>query len=207
MENSRIITLPPGRRTRCISRNPCSKCSKLRTPKATVTVSNVASGNSICSLSPLRKSIRASKPASCTFFFPISTMLAEISIPVTCFTPALHAAIEKSPVPQATSNKCPLPSSPMYFMAFRRQPLSMFNDNKWFNKSYLGAISLKMSFTTSFFAINSSPKAKEAVSKHLVILMLTQPLFVHSFLIVNTFRGVFLPKRLSRHPSPLPILR
>ena len=39
IENSRMTILPPLRVTRSISPSPFSRCSKLRTPKATVTAS------------------------------------------------------------------------------------------------------------------------------------------------------------------------
>ena len=44
--------------------------------------------------------------------------------------PARCAAIEKSPVPQATSNKHPFSCSPMQLIAFRLHPLSIFIDNR-----------------------------------------------------------------------------
>ena len=103
--NSRMTSLPPGRRTRAISRRPRSRSAKLRTPKPTVTASKRPGVvGKLQRVGPLEAD-RCRRRARAAFSRARSSIGSEKSQPTTWPPGETRPASSKarSPVPQQTS--------------------------------------------------------------------------------------------------------
>ena len=81
-KRAKMTSFPLSFSTRCISRSPLSRSSKLRTPNATVIASKRLSGKVSAVQSSLAKEMRLSSPAAFTFSRPTFIMPSDISVPI-----------------------------------------------------------------------------------------------------------------------------